>query len=51
VRGEVRSGGKLVAESDGLFMRLPQGKVAEMERLFLEAESPESSAHPERVEG
>jgi hypothetical protein len=37
----VRSaGGKLMAESHGLFMRLPQEKVAEMERLFLEEESP-----------
>jgi acyl-coenzyme A thioesterase PaaI-like protein len=35
VRGEVRSGGKLVAESEGLFMRLPQEKVAEMERLYM----------------
>ena len=52
VRGEARgAGGKLMAESHGLFMRLPKEKVAEVERLFLEAESPESSAHPERVEG
>jgi acyl-coenzyme A thioesterase PaaI-like protein len=46
VRGEVRSaGGKLVAESHALFMRLPDEKVAEMERLL------EPSAHPELVEG
>ena len=45
VRGEVRSGGKLVAESEGLFMRLPQEKVAEMERLFREP-----PARPEPVE-
>ena len=47
VRGEVRStGGKLIAESEGLFMRLPDEKVAELERLF-----GESPARPERVEG
>ena len=48
VRGEVRSaGGKLIAESHGLFMRLPQERVAEMERVYLG----EPSARPEPVEG
>jgi uncharacterized protein (TIGR00369 family) len=52
VRGEVRSAeGKLMAESEGLFMRLPQEKVAEMEKLFLEAEPVESTADPEGIEG
>ena len=52
VRGEVRSaGGKLVAESHALFMRLPAEKVAELEKVFLDAESPQPSPHPERVEG
>jgi len=51
VRGEVRSAGKLVAESEGLFMRLPKEKVAELERLFLDADSPGTSARPQRVEG
>jgi len=52
VRGEVRSaGGKLVAESHALFMRLPQEKVAEMERLLFNEESLESLAHSEHVEG
>ena len=52
VRGEVRTdGGRLVAESHALFMRLPKEKVAEMERVYLEAEPPEPSASPERVEG
>jgi uncharacterized protein (TIGR00369 family) len=36
VRGEVRSAeGRLVAESEALFMRLPKEKVAELERLYL----------------
>jgi uncharacterized protein (TIGR00369 family) len=48
VRGEVRgAGGKLIAESHGLFMRLPQERVAEMERVYLG----EPSARPEPVEG
>ena len=51
VRGEVRSGGRLVAESHALFMRLPEEKIAELERMYLEAGSPESSVHPEPVEG
>jgi acyl-coenzyme A thioesterase PaaI-like protein len=39
VRGEVRgAGGKLIAESHGLFMRLPQERVAEMERVYLGSE-------------
>ena len=47
VHGEVRSAeGRLVAESDALFMRLPKEKVAELERLYLEP-----PAHPEHVEG
>jgi acyl-coenzyme A thioesterase PaaI-like protein len=37
VRGEVRAGGRLVAESHALFMRLPAEKVAELERLYLDA--------------
>jgi acyl-coenzyme A thioesterase PaaI-like protein len=41
VRGEVRSAeGKLMAESQGLFMRLPKEKMAELEKVFLEGESP-----------
>jgi uncharacterized protein (TIGR00369 family) len=39
VRGEVRSaGGKLMAESHGLFQRLPKDKVAELEKVFLKSE-------------
>ena len=40
VRGEIRrEDGKLVAESQGLFMRLPEEKVREMEEMYLERRS------------
>ncbi len=52
VRGEVRSeAGKLMAEAHGLFMRLPQDKAAEMDKLYLGTESQESPAHPSTGSG
>jgi hypothetical protein len=46
VRGEVRTAdGGLVAESHALFMRLPKEKVAELERVYLEAGQPDLPAH------
>jgi uncharacterized protein (TIGR00369 family) len=46
VRGEVRTAdGGLVAESHALFMRLPREKVAELERVYLEAGQPDLPAH------
>lgn len=45
VRGEVRgAGGRLIAESQALFMRLPKQKVAELEKLFLEEQSSASGS-------
>lgn len=40
VRGEIRSEeGKLMAESYGLFMRLPEEKVRELEETYVEGQS------------
>jgi acyl-coenzyme A thioesterase PaaI-like protein len=40
VRGEIRGeGGRLMAESYGLFMRLPEERVREMEETYAEGQS------------